>query len=436
MRPSLPIALLVTLAAIVAGVPVTATGPPSSASAGVSTDFSDTRAPGPDAIAGTANATNYLTLTPETPQHSQLRAITLDASGSVAVDSARIETRFFGASVRRTYAEAPNETAARTAVRRSTARLADRIDRLVAREQRARQQYNTGAWNTRTYLRELAVVDSSARQLQRTVERLYTVNQAVEAPVDPGRLARLKARLLGLQGPVREAIATAMTDDEATPTRVFVRSSATGTVLATIVEDEVAPQYVREAYLGRAERAEAPDTAAPPAVSDIDAARERFLSLYPWATSFNQYNIGLLTTAPYYLDAGVYALGVNHPQGTIHRFNLEAYLDADTGEVFREYQYVSVANVQTRPAGASETAGVEVTVAGTYVGGPVRVRATDSVTGDTVDATVAVAGVTVGTTGSDGVVAALAPRETFPVTVTTDGATIRIEASLATDLEP
>lgn len=449
MRPSPTVALLVVLAAVVAGVPVTATGPPADPSA-TGSDATGTPATAPasvparavageargpvaaSAVVATPNSTNHLTLAPEEIRVSRVRAVTLDASGGAAVDDARLSAAYLDASIRERYRSAPNETAARAAIRRGTARLADRVERLAARERRARERYNAGEWGTRTYLRELAAVDAAASRLQGTVEELHSFNRAVETPVDPGRLARLKLVLLTLRGPVRSAAATAMTGSEPTGLRVFVASSETGTVLATVVEDGVATRYLREAYLGRdltAENAERTN------VSSIEAARERFLSLYPWATSFDQYNIGLLTSAPYYLNAGVYALGVNHPQGTNRRFDLEAYLDADTGEVFREYQYVDVDAVRMGPAGASETADLRVVVEGTYVGGPMRVNVTDPATGEPVDATVTVDGARVGTTGADGTAAALVPGETFTVTVTHDGRTVTVDASLSTGLE-
>jgi len=445
MRPSPAVALLVALAAVGAGVPVTATGPPAPAAdepdardAATGTPAAPTavqsinpRDRGPTAITAVAdapNATNYLTLAPEEVRSSRIQTVTLDASGGAAVDDARLEARYLDANVRQAYADAPNETAARAAIRRGAERLDDRIDRLVERERRARERYNAGEWGARTYLRELAVVDASARQLQGTVEQLYSFNRAVESPVDPARFARLKLKLLTLQGPVRAEVAAAMTGGESAAARVFVASSETGTVLSTIDEDGVDTGYVREAYLGRDLTT---GDATRTNVSSIDAARERFLSLYPWATSFDQYNIGLLTDAPYYLNAGVYALGVNHPQGTNRRFDLEAYLDADTGTVFREYQYLGVDTVRTRPAGTSESAGLRVTVEGTYVGGPMRVRATDPATGDPVEATVSVDGERIGATGSDGVAAALVPNETFTVTVTSDERTVTVDGSLS-----
>lgn len=446
MRPSPAVALLVALAAVVAGVPVTATGPPATANApdparagaavptpadaatGAPVDGQTTAA----AVVGIANTTNHLTLAPEDTQRSQIRRVTIDVAGSAAVEDARIEAAFLETAVRTAYEDAPNDTAARDAIRRGTDRLADRVDRLVARERRARQRYNAGEWSTGTYLRELAVVHAIAARLQPTVEELHSFNRAAGRPVEPERLARIKLQLLTLQGPVREQVATAMTGAETTERRVFVASSETGTVLSTVVEDGVTTRYVREAYLGGDLTPDDPDRTA---VASIDAARERFLSLYPWATSFDQYNIGLLTNAPYYLNAGVYALGVNHPQGTNRRFDLEAYLDADTGNVFREYQYLDATAVRAQPAGANESGGLRVLVEGTYVGGPVRVRATDPATGDPVDATVTLDGARIGTTGSDGVTAALVPAESFTVTVTADGETVTVDASLSGDLE-
>ncbi|MFB6192355.1 MAG: hypothetical protein ABEI11_03440 [Haloarculaceae archaeon] len=445
MRPSPAVALLVALAAIVAGVPVTATGPspssPTGADAsGTPADPAQSRAvagqprdpTAASAVVAAPNSTNYLTLAPEEVQASQVEAVTLDASGSAAVDDARLEAAYLAASVREDYRSAPNETAARAAIRRGVARLTDRIDRLAARERRARERYNAGDWGTRTYLRELAAINAAATRLQGTVEELHSFNRAVETPVDPARLARLKLRLLTLQGPVRAAAARAMTGGESDGLRVFVATSETGTVLSTVIEDGVATRYLREAYLGRDLTLENTDRTN---VSSIDAARERFLSLYPWATSFDQYNIGLLTSAPYYLNAGVYALGVNHPQGTNRRFDLEAYLDTDTGKVFREYQYVGVDAVRMGPAGAGESADLRVVVEGTYVGGPMRVNVTDPATGNPVEATVRVDGTQVGTTGTDGTAAALVPGRTFTVTVTRDGRTVTVEASLSTGLE-
>jgi hypothetical protein len=63
--------------------------------------------------------------------------------------------------------------------------------------------------------------------------------------------------------------------------------------------------------------------------------------------------------------------------------------------------------------------GLLLSVNRTHAGGPLAVRVQSNATADPVGATIVVDGEPVGTTGSDGRLWTLAPRETFTVTAST-----------------
>lgn len=360
-----------------------------------------------------ANTTNFLSLAPEQVQRSRVDIVTLDTMGSVAVDTGRIHGRYELRRLQRSYLQAPNRSARRAVVRYAADRIGTKVDRLVARERAALAAYNAGKLSTQGYLRELAAIDAEARQLEQAVNQLHSYSNAVGEPVSTRRLARMKVQLLTVTGPVRQRVAAAMTGTPDGDTRVFIRTSSTGVVLSVVIQRDFATEYVREAYLGSALVL---NNTGKREVKNIDQAEERFKTLYPWTTN-QTFNVGLITDAPYYLDAGVYVLWADHHQGASRRFDIESYLDASNGETFREFQFKDVARVPTRTLVTNTSQGLRLYVNGTRVGGPLEVQVINTTTGEPVAADVSVSGRDIGRTGQDGQLWTVAPSSSFVVKV-------------------
>ncbi|WP_435196529.1 DUF7096 domain-containing protein [Natronomonas sp. EA1] len=371
-----------------------------------------------------ANTTSYLSLGADDIRTTRFDVVTLDVGGSLAVDNARLRGQYEATRLQQAYRAAESSDARRAVVREAADRIDDRIDALHSRQREALVAYNSDQLSARGYLRELAAVNAEAKALETAIARLYSLSRAVGEPVEQSRIARMKARLLPFDGPVRSAIAAGFTGESSV--RVYIETSSDGVTLTTLSRGEFGTTYVRETYDGGAF---APDDE--PRVT-FDEAREELFGLYPWAIEQGVYNIGLFTNAPYYLDAGVYAFGVNHPQGTDQRFDLVAYYDNRTGEVFREVQYKDVERVPTTTVANVSEDGFRVRVRATHPGGPAQVTVTNASTGLPRDAVIYVGDQRVGTVDENGDRWIIAPRGTTTVSATWAGRSANVTVDSTT----
>lgn len=427
--PRAVLALLLAVLTVVAAVPAAAVVSAPNSGANAANAPADTSgSPATDVRAG-SNTTNYLALGPETVEKTRVDAVSLDAMGSVAVDDGRIHGQYAFQRLQRAYLNAPNESARQAVVQSSADRLERRVEGLLSRERDALAAYNNGELSTGGYLRELAAVDSEARELERAIEQLHSYNQAVGGPVRTERLARLQVALLTVRGPVRARIADAMTGDGSPEVRVFVQTSETGVVLSMVVPNGLTTDYVREAYLGSALDIDGES------LYGTDEAQLRVYELYPW---IEQHNTGLntLLSTPRYTRAGVYGIAFDHPQGAgTGGGDLLVFLDRGTDEVFREYQYQSVDQIPTRTLAATTSEGLRVQLNGNRVGGPLEISVVNATTGDPVIADVSVAGRQLGTVREDGRLWTVAPRASFDVTVRAGTRTVTFRVNAA-EIEP
>ena len=370
-----------------------------------------------------ANTTAYLALEGER-QRSRIGTATLDAAASVAADGARTRGAYRTAHLQQSFAAAEgNRSAQRAVVRRSARRLDSRIAALERWEAAALERYNAGEISTRSYLRELAAIDAGAESARDTATLLSTYSAAVGNPVAQERIASFKARLLPLEGPVRELARDAMTG-EALTTRVYVETTAEGVVLAAVERGPFVKRYIREATVPSARDPSGGDEFA--ATGDgLGAARDRVRDLCPWvAENQNGLNIGTFGGEPYLYRAGVYSVAIDHPHGTSRTGDLVTFLDGSTREPFHEIQYKDLSTVPTKGAGGNTSDNITLSVARTRSGGPMRVSVRNATSGDPLTARVQVDGEPAGVTGLDGSRWLIAPRSTARITVTTGNATV------------
>lgn len=415
----LALAFLLVVSASVAAAPLT--GPAGEGSAASVAPVGDDRTAKPDLDRGTVaqppvrqveNSAGYLALPSGGPRTVRFGSVALDVGGALAGDTGRMESRYATLKLREEFAAAgDNRTARREVVGRATARLERRVDALAERERAALAAYNAGDLTTQAYLRELATVHVRAEALERTIAQLYTFDRASGMPVAPGTVARLKAKLVPLTGPIRSRLASAMAGDRG-PTRVYVETSETGIVLSMVEEGPFDTEYTRVAYVGSAFDDQWSDRPI-----SIDEFERRLGELYPWVSENKDSADSALTDAPNYLRAGIYAIAYNHPHGAISNRDLTVFYDAGTESVFYEVQRLDVSQLPTTEVANETEDGLRLQVRGTHGDGPLSVNVTDSATGEPVDATVSIDGEPVGST-EQATLWTVAPADAFTVNAT------------------
>lgn len=406
----------VALALLLVVGPTAAAAPFATQSDGEATSPSDTVQP----VVPANNTTAYLALPPDRVRTIRFGVATLDTGGSLAMDNSQLHSRYATTRLREAFADAGDDEAARRAVVvRSADRIDERIDDLAARERSALEAYNAGELSTRAYLRELATIHVAAESLLTTIDQLYMFDRAAESPVPPTRIARMKAQLVPLTGPVRDAIGGAMAGDR-DPIRVYVETSESGFVLSVVLEGQFETRYVREAYVG-----DAFDDRWTDKPLSIDGFERRINDLYPWVYTTGPGVNTVLTSVPYYERSGVYGIALNHPQGTNSNRDLVTYYDAGTESVFYEVQRLDVSKLPTDQLANETDEGLRVRVRGIHSDGPLVVNVSDATTGERVPATVELNGEPVGSTAR-GELWTVAPRGTFTVTASSEGRNVSV----------
>jgi hypothetical protein len=374
-------------------------------------------APGPSLQAGPAtapiepsvsNTTNYLALPADGIETARIGSARLDVGSALALGSSDLRgqynaTRF---AVRLERAEG-NEPV----LRRTVLELEDRVASLRARQVAAIGAYNRGELTTRGFVREMAVVDRRARLARRLADEV--ASRANSPLIDRELLLEaryVRAELDALTGPVRQRAGAALTGERETPLRVYVETSDDGVVLATVDNG----LYVREAYL-EADRSSTGDAITGTGDAYDLVTTER----YPWAGE----NVagGGVDGFPGGADGQtLYRVTVPHTQGT-----LVAYLDGQPGEVFREVQIKRLAAAPTNDAIANSTDGAILSLGRTHPGGQLSIGLSDPATGEPLAGVpVYVGDERVGTTGEDGVLYTLQPRDSARVVAETSAGNV------------
>jgi hypothetical protein len=420
---------LATVLAPVAGLPV-ADGPavPTDRSTGPVDRTDSTRsvpaADTLDPVVPDRNTTAYL-VPAGAVQTARFGAAGFDVAGTISADDSRLHATYETTRLREAFTAAGNNRSRqRAVVERGAARIDAEISALETRADRALRRYNRGEISSRTYLRELAAIDAAAGSLRETVDLLSTYSSAAGSPISSRRVAAQKARLLPLEGPVRDRVLAAVRGD-AQPVTVYVETDDEGgVVLAAIDRGPFSQRYIREASVPSARDPDGTDQFEAGG-NRLDAVEARMEELYPWAWE-NQNGNSFLTFSgePFLYNAGVYSVRIGHPHGTSRAYDLVTFLDGATGEVFREVQYKDPSAVPTEFAATNASEGLNVTVRRTRTGGPMLVTATNATTGEPVRAEVLVDGTAVGTTDLEGERWFVAPGPTATVTVVRGNASV------------
>lgn len=296
---------------------------------------------------------------------------------AVSVGDTDLRARFDRYRARQSLAAADNETDRRVAVRRVLEATAGVTDRLREQETAAVRAYHAGAIDRAELLRRLARIQVVADEYRRTLEEVRTRADGggVLTTELRNEIISTRAHLSGFQSPVRERIAVGVTGEDVG--RVRVTATENGLTLETVLLG----LYVRDAV--RVDRYEA--TGGEPLDGEI---ANRLRAVYPYAFEAPP-------RSERFRSAGDRLIRVQflHPQGQV-----KAFLNRETGAVYRETQWLHLDQVYTETVVNRTTEGVRVTV--DRVGGqdPTRVRLVDENTEIPVGATVVLGNRTLGPT--------------------------------------
>ncbi|MFB6118845.1 hypothetical protein [Halosegnis sp.] len=369
-----------------------------------------------------ANTTAYLSFPDDSVRTSGFTTVRLDPAGHAAVQTARLHGRYATAELRASFRAAETDAERRRVIVNATRQVNARIDRLEERQAAALAAYSRGELSTQSFLRELVAVHAAADATTATINQLYTFDRAAGMPVSQSAVARLKARLIPLQGPVRALVAERMAAGDGA--RVHVTTTDSGIALAAVRTGEFTTRYVREAFNGAAFDNQFTDRPL-----NIETFEQRVSELYPWTWANNRGTNSLLTGEPQYLRAGVYAVAVNHPHGTVGDRDLVIYYDADTESVFYEVQRKSVTATPTPVVAEATSDDLGVRLRSTHPGGPLAVQVYNATTGTPVNATIRLGEEQLGTTGGDRLWT-IAPRGVFVVTASTPDGNVTVTATV------
>lgn len=353
-----------------------------------------------------SNETRVMRIPEQAVQHSSVRRYAVDVGAAAEFGANASAARITTAAVVARVENASSDDQRAQEIRDAMAQIRRQTQDLEERQARALGAFNAGQITAREFLVRLASIRLEAAALRDRIKKL----QALAAETDGidltgGNVAELSFELRVFDGPVRERVAAALSG-HAPPARVYVETGPRGIVLATIDGDT----YVREAYRG-AVRDDGSATIDPEDALNVTARS------YPeiWRTRTSQGSV----VGP----GSIYVTTVSHERG-----ELTAFVDADSEQVFKEYQRRPLSSFVNRSSVVTVRSGLRLVVNRTYPGGPMRINVTDVQTGEPVNASVIInIGPTrtlyVGPAGEDGTVWVLSPRGSFEVTAVADGGT-------------
>lgn len=283
-------------------------------------------------------------------------------------------------------------------------KLERKLSSLQTHERTASQQFNGQEIDTDEYVKELAILQTEADDLERSMK--YMTSEGENVVKFSPHEREFQSDLIPLRSRVREsAVSSIRYGTSSKP--LYVATSQSGVVLATVIND----QYIREAY-----RDDYRNRSVNGFLS-VQKARNVTVSQYPWASANGD------PPSTYQVYDKVTKTRIVHPQGLIR-----AYLDSGTKKIYREIQYKVLAGDDHVPYGTTfqnNSTNLHLVVNRTYSGGPLRINLTDS-EGDPVDGHIEIGETELGDTGPTGTIYTVSPSREFTVTATHDSETVKV----------
>jgi len=357
-RPALVALALVVVVAFAAPVP--AGGAPPAAAAGPSASLA-TDGPPVGAPGGPAR----MQVGPRELERTTTGGAGPQLGSTVALSTAEFGSRAAGLSTGHRFDASAGVSERRSLVDRSLIRLEERSSALVAAQRTAILAYANGSIDQRALLVRLAEVHRTAEALEPRLDRLGRLAERADARYYETSILRIRGTLQTLQGPVRERVAVALAAERPLP--AVSAEAAERAVVLSYVDGE---EYVRESYFLDNRR-----TNGTRNLATIGQAADRAREYYPWTYDNQAGNSGINGNLP----AGTFRVSVPHTKG-----ELTAFLDAGTGDVFKESQRLRLPALEPDPRTTATDDGLRVVLNATYPGGPMRVELYDDATGERV----------------------------------------------------
>lgn len=402
-RPT-PLAILALLVATMLVVPVAA-GPPGPTEVGPATDAraaSVSSAAAATVPSPTNNTTARVVVPSFAIRQAEFETVHIGVGGTLQQGAEDARLAHQRIVVQQAFENASTTEQRRRVVDRALIDLSERAAALEARERASLRAYSDGEISATVLVQRLARIDAQAREIDGMARLVRRFTDRIGTQDFDTRIQDIGGVVTTLQGPVRHRAALALAG-ERPPVRVNVVAAPETMVLSTLVGGG----YIREAtdWTNRNESA--------PLTFDLGGVTNRAEDLYPWATE-QQNRIGFA-----WQGAGSWRIFVTHPQG-----ELTASFDASTGDVYRETQRLSIAEMPTTATVAHSESGVRITLERTYIGGPLQVFVENTFESKAIDARVSVDGHDLGNVGADGLAVVIEPRPPYTVNVTADGDTV------------
>jgi hypothetical protein len=359
--------------------------------------------PADDPVAGTAENTSRVLLLTEADA-AEFQQPRTSVTNTLEFGQADLTTSLKFEQVSAKLERAQSREARRAILANATDWSNERVAALRQREAQARAAYAAGEVDATQYVLTLGSIHRQATSLEEMLgapTSTGTLYAYAEGFSDVRtRISQQRARLVTVQGPIRERIAQ-VAAGERERLRVHL-TAGDGVMLSTILNG----QYYRETYR--------PGNVDEALSDDLTGATSLAPEHYPWTSNHSG--------GPSYTFLGGYAFryAANHEHG-----RLTAYIDTSTERVYVEHQRKSLAQLPPTFEYATEVNNTSLQVSRTYAGGPLLVRA-ENATGAPIDTRITLNGDVLGTTGADGELWTLSPAGTYDVATTRNGVTLNV----------
>ncbi|QSG09978.1 DUF7094 domain-containing protein [Halapricum desulfuricans] len=363
-----------------------------------------------------ANGTsNYGHVSDENLERAVLLQSGVDVTAATQIDNNRIGARLVTASFNSEYEDSHTASERTAAVRTAIQRLEKRSEQVNERQVAALKKYNRGDITPRQYVAVLARGDAAVRAIDSAATNIEDVGDSTfEYEIQPDlaeRIDRLDAEASPISGPIRRDQFRAAIVGFDPSSSIYLETSNEIAVFAMIDDD----RYIRSAF-----DSTGVDVDTQPQLQMTDAI-DHITRYYPW--TLNTSNRDQAATFNTLWAGNVFSARVPHTQGELH-----TYVDASTGEVFKEYQIKHLSDLPVAQTYTNRTEKYVLTVNTTHDTGPLEVSLVRRTTGESATASIMIDGTTVGSTGSDGHLWTVDTRGPTTVRVTAaDGATFTVE---------
>lgn len=403
MKGAIPAVLAAVLLSSLFAMPLVAAGPSGEAHGGVgTTDQMSAVQQAPSDPISVENTTNRLTL-PNAGETERVEHGSDLGLGLASTDDAlRIDHELYVLSDG-AFDEA-NTTERREMAERAHERIQDRIDELEEREHEAVRSHANGERSTVELTQTLLRSYNEANELEAALDQLENRARRVSGySLSRNELRADRAVLEAYQTQPRTNLAIATQNTQpGTEYEFALRTTENGYSIATI-EDQT--------YLVETIRFDNRDTTQPDQFQEFESFYHSN-ELYPWASEATGDSP---TFHDHSSERHFYWLEYVHDQG-----NLEVYLDAGTGNVYREIQKLSVDELPITAEDQWSEAGLEITLNETPADGPTEITVREASSGDPQRATISIDGVEIGETdGEDGTLWYVPPTDDYELGVET-----------------